>query len=206
MCSRFHVGEKLIGRLETSFPELAGKLEEGDVCPSQTAAVLFGVPGRDGKNFILDARMMRWGYEMAASARLLINARAETIRHRPAFREDFTFRRCVIPAEYFYEWKKADKERTKYEFSDPGKILWMAGIFRWVGDNGRFVVVTTAANQSMAPVHDRMPVVMEAGEVKGWLQDPEYGGVILERKPKELTGTLAEDSWEQLSLFEWQRR
>lgn len=200
MCGRFHVGEELIRKLESRFPELNGMMKKGDVYPSQKATVLFGEKNR--KDLTLNARSMYWGYEPVFYSRLLINARAETVRTRSAFREDYRKRRCVIPAESFYEWKRSESDKVKYEFSDPGRTLWLAGIFRWEGETGRFVVLTTAANRSMMPIHDRMPVLMEAHEVKEWLQNPESSEAILERPPKELNVALAQDAWEQLSLFD----
>ena len=205
MCGRFHVGEELIRRLENHFPNLSGKPAAGDVYPSREAAILFLSDGRGGTAKTVSARLMRWGYEMAPHTRLLINARAETIDSRPAFREDYALRRCVIPASGFYEWKRTGRESVKYEFTDPGEILFLAGIFRPEGDSGRFVVITTAANRSMIPVHDRMPVLMGAEEIGGWLRDPEVSRAILGRQPMELKAELAEDAWEQLSLFDMQR-
>ncbi|MFQ6804518.1 MAG: SOS response-associated peptidase family protein [Lachnospiraceae bacterium] len=155
-----------------SFSESFGKACGGDVYPSQEAAILCLADGEGGTARTVSARLMRWGYEMAPHTRLLINARAETIDSRSAFREDYALRRCVIPASGFYEWKRTGRESVKYEFTDPGKILFLAGIFRPEGDSGRFLVITTAANRSMIPVHDRMPVLMGAEEIGGWSWDP----------------------------------
>ena len=166
MCGRFHVGEELIRGLEKNFPNLSGKLAAGDVYPSREAAILFLADGEGGAAGKVSARLMGWGYEMAPHTRLLINARAETIDSRPAFREDYALRRCAIPASGFYEWKRTGRESVKYEFTDPGKILFLAGIFRPEGDSGRFVVITTVANRSMIPVHDRMPLVLEPEELE----------------------------------------
>lgn len=119
-----------------------------------------------------------WAKDAAMGARL-INARAETIREKPSFREAFKRRRCLVPASGFYEWKRnpSAKKGTPYYFTgaDEDAPLAFAGLWEaWEGGGESlhsFTIVTTGANRLMAPVHDRMPVILPPGVWAAWL-DP----------------------------------
>jgi putative SOS response-associated peptidase YedK len=97
------------------------------------------------------------------------NAKAETLTDRPAYRNAFLKRRCIVPAEGFYEWVGPKKERQPLSITRAdGKLLSMAGLFNYwkaATSNGRpmltFTIVTTAPNQWMARIHNRMPVVLQ---------------------------------------------
>jgi putative SOS response-associated peptidase YedK len=113
---------------------------------------------------------------------VLINARAETAHERPMFSKCLETRRCIVPSTGFYEWKhvggKSGKE--KYLIREGGRpVLYMAGLYNRVQDAAgnpyvAYVILTTAANGSIAPLHDRMPVVLHDDEQRmAWLR--EYG-------------------------------
>ena len=112
------------------------------------------------------------GYEM-------INARAETVAEKPAFRESFKSRRCLIPADGFYEWKKVGKAKQPFHFGMHDDSLFaFAGIWdRWKNPVGEVIetcsILTTTANALLADVHDRMPVIMPLGHYDLWL-DPGF--------------------------------
>lgn len=108
----------------------------------------------------------------------MINARSETIAKSPAFRSAFKARRCVVPASGFYEWQAAAvgaRKQPWYIFRADGDPLLFAGL--WEGwDKGEapldtFTIATCGPNSFMAPMHDRMPVVLEPESVAAWL-DP----------------------------------
>jgi putative SOS response-associated peptidase YedK len=104
-----------------------------------------------------------------------INARAEGIDTRPAFREAFARRRCLIPFDSFYEWKKLGKERRPYAVAlADRRLMAMAGLWEsWRSPEGErvrsFAIVTTVANALLAPVHDRMPVILGPENWPLWL-------------------------------------
>jgi len=104
-----------------------------------------------------------------------INARAETVAGMPAFREPFRRRRCLVPFDSFYEWRKIDGGTQPYAVARAdGRIMAVAGLWdNWRSPQGErvrsFTVVTTAANAFMAPLHDRMPVILEAPDWPAWL-------------------------------------
>ena len=106
---------------------------------------------------------------------LLINARGETIGEKPAFRNAMQRRRCLFPADGFYEWKR-DGEHKRPHFIRPraGGPIAFAGLWEtWMGPNGEEVdtacIVTTRANRTLAPIHDRMPVVIAPEAFDLWL-------------------------------------
>lgn len=123
---------------------------------------------------------VRWGLvpRWAKDARIgasLSNARAESVREKPAFREAFRKRRCLIVVDGFYEWKREGKSKRPYFFSRrDGAPLAFAGLWEeWLAPEGEpmrtCTVVTCAANETMAPVHDRMPVILERPDWARWL-------------------------------------
>src|ERR1700746_994498 len=128
--------------------------------------------------------VMRWGlvpfwakYIKVGFAN--INAKAEGIDTRPAFREAFTRRRCLVPFDCFYEWKKLGKDRQPYAVGlATRRLMALAGL--WgnsrpsAGEEVRsFAIVTTAPNALLAEVHDRMPVILSPENWPAWLGESE---------------------------------
>jgi putative SOS response-associated peptidase YedK len=111
----------------------------------------------------------------ARRAALQINARSETLATLAPFREAFRRRRCVVPADGFFEWMGSKDARQPLWFHRPdGKLLLFAGLYEtWEPAPGErqktFTIVTTSANSLMAPVHDRMPVILSDDTVDEWL-------------------------------------
>ena len=135
----------------------------GDIHPSDIAPVL---SLRNGKSIL---NKMKWGYPAPGNKGLLINARIETIEEKPMFRQDFKYRRCVIPAAGFYEW---DRSRQKATFTLPERqIIYLAGIYRNCEDMEHFTIITTQANASMSPIHDRMPFIIDEEQLTEWMGD-----------------------------------
>ena len=127
-----------------------------------------------------ELRAVRWGLvpswaKDASMGARLINARSETVAEKPAFREAFKRRRCVIPADGFYEWRRADGKRQPFFFQlKGGGVFGFAGLWeRWEGGGGEVVnscaILTTEANDVLRPVHDRMPVILHPEEYELWL-------------------------------------
>ena len=138
-----------------------------------------------------------WGFPGFDKGKLLINARAESVKDRPTFADSFAERRCVLPAAGFYEW---DRKKEKVIFTvTESKILYLAGIYRPYGEENRFVILTREANASMAPVHDRMPLILSRGEVEPWVRGVNEADDILAKK---LPLLRAERPYEQMT-FEW---
>jgi putative SOS response-associated peptidase YedK len=145
--------------------------------PGATSGGGAAIPGVPFRQFSL----MRWGLIpfWAKDANIgyeMINARAETVAEKPAFRESFKSRRCLIPADRFYEWKKVGKAKQPFHFGMHDDSF--AGIWdRWKNPVGEVIetcsILTTTANALLADVHDRMPVIMPLGHYDLWL-DPGF--------------------------------
>lgn len=109
----------------------------------------------------------------------MINARAETVASKPAYRAAFKHRRCLIPAEGFYEWRTEGRAKQPYFIHRrDGAPMLFAGLWeQWQPPDGAPVlsctIIVTAASRVIAPIHDRMPVVISAGAIAAWL-DPAY--------------------------------
>lgn len=118
-----------------------------------------------------------WAKDPTIGARL-VNARSESAADKPAFRDAFRRRRCLVPADGFYEWKAEGKVKQPYYFSaTSGTPLALAGVWEsWKAPDGAIVrtvcLLTTEANELMAPVHERMPVIVGEENWAAWLGDP----------------------------------
>jgi putative SOS response-associated peptidase YedK len=149
-----------------------------NVAPTQSVPVIRQHP----KEPIRELSLMRWGLipswsRDSSGAARMINARAETAATKPAFRDALKSRRCLIPADGFYEWSRMEKTKQPYCFEvGEGEVFAFAGIWdRWRNPNGDSVdtcsILTTTPNAVTAAVHDRMPVILDPDGYELWL-DP----------------------------------
>src|SRR6202040_2916283 len=123
----------------------------------------------------------------ASRASMCINAKAETVDKLPSFREAFEKRRCVVPADGFYEWRgpKARREPLWIHPADDALLLF-AGLFEaWQFQPGEwqttFTIITTAANQTLEPIHNRMPVILDEAGAADWMNLREPDPLSLKR-------------------------
>lgn len=147
-----------------------------NIAPTQPIAIVR--LDRGERHFLL----VRWGLipswvKDPASFTLLINARCETAVEKPAFRAAMKYRRCLVPASGFYEWRRQGKEKQAY-FIRPrgGGAVGFAGVYEtYLAPEGSEIdtaaILTSAGNTLMAPIHDRMPVVIPEKDFDRWL-DP----------------------------------
>jgi putative SOS response-associated peptidase YedK len=133
----------------------------------------------------VDARelvMLRWGLVPSTAKELpkgpsMINAGAQNMDQKPAFRNAFRRRRCLIPADGFYAWQKIADDERPYRFTVGGGVFAFAGLWeRWTAPDGQTVescaIITTEANDLVRQIHDRMPVIVDPANYGFWL-DPE---------------------------------
>ena len=148
-----------------------------------------------------EVAMQRWGLVpfWARDAKIglnTINARAEEAPSKPAFRDAFKKRRCLIPADAFYEWQRPDA-KTKFPFAiglKSGEPVAFAGLWeRWepadAGAQGpleTFTILTTDPNELMAPIHNRMPVILEPKDYARWLDSGNAAAGDAARPPVDL--------------------
>jgi len=151
-----------------------------NICPTQAV----GVVTADGARRY---RPMRWGflpswYKSPTDGPLLINARAETVAEKPAFRAAVRARRCLVPVTGFYEWHRTKAARLPwFARRADGAPLVLGGIWQDWGPDGRptFAIVTTAANAAMAEIHHRLPLVIEREDWGLWLGEEGHGAAVL---------------------------
>jgi len=160
-------------------------IPQGEIHPSDNAVVLLG---NEDKRTI-GAYMMRWGFKNINSNSLLINARSESVYKSKIFAKDFYQNRCIVPSTGFYEWTKTEKYKTmaknKYIFNlKDEKMLYMAGIYD--DEEKKFVILTTDANDSVMPVHNRMPLILNKKNLKEWIYSNEYAIKFLKETPPPL--------------------
>ena len=208
MCGRF-TQERPNAELAALFAaQLRADAGEGgrfNVAPTQRASVVL-VDSDEGRRVLTGFRwglIPGWAKDTRIGSRL-INARAETVASTPAFRASFRRRRCLVPADGFYEWQRGPGGRRPFAIRPADAApLAFAGLWSAWRDPafpdapdplGTFAIVTTTPNELMAELHNRMPVVLPAEAWERWL-DP---GV---KDPSELRGLLVPCSSERLVAY-----
>ena len=176
------------------------KFKTGEIYPTNIAPIIT----KKEKDIIPSA--MVWGYKSFQGSKVIINARSESATEKRMFMSDLENRRIVIPASGFYEWAHTGS-KTKYYFtSQQQKPLYMAGLSHSYEEEDRFVILTTAANDSMKDIHNRMPVLLKEDEIEGWLSSREEALFIMKRIPEQLQkvkdSPKEEPEFEQLK-FPW---
>jgi len=144
------------------------------------------------------ASAIKWGFPHWKGSNVIINARSETALEKPTFRKSLLDRRCVIPSSGFYEWSRTgSNKKQKYLFREPDEQkLYMAGFWNEFKDStgvayNAFTILTTAANDCVAPIHDRMPVILSQDEQDYWINDLAFMQFALQRRGPELEAIVA---------------
>ena len=147
-----------------------------NIAPTQPVPVIRQHP----KDPVRQISSMRWGLiphwaKDASGAASTINARSETAAEKPAFRDPMKFRRCLIPADGFYEWARKGTSKLPYCFEvNDGELFAFAGLWDgWKSADGQWIktcsILTTTPNAVTSAVHDRMPVILRADDYDVWL-------------------------------------
>ena len=156
-----------------------------NIAPGQQVPIIRGA--KKGRELV----MAEWGLvpswmKTKPSSKPMINARSETIAEKPSFRAAFARRRCLVPANGFYEWQKGEGGKTPMLIHLQGQTLFaFAGIWEaWWGADGdelleTVAIVTRAAWPPIAPIHERMPVMLGAGDIALWLGEEDVAPLEL---------------------------
>jgi putative SOS response-associated peptidase YedK len=190
MCTRFVLEQTRIRALlaalgfDADGTETTGPVDRHNIAPGTPIAALRATPAG------LAAFRPRWGFSasdsdlsspLSAPRSPLTNARAETLAQKPTFRDAFRRRRCLVPATGFYEWEKRGRARLPWLFRlrDGAPFAFAALWENTPDDEARAVIVTTAPNALMAPIHHRMPALLVTPEAcRAWL-DPRADEIAL---------------------------
>lgn len=178
MCGRFSQSQSagaIAQAFQVDVPPLTPRY---NIAPTQPVATVLRTPEHQDRQF----RMLHWGLipswakDKKIGARL-INARAETVAEKPAFRSAFRKQRCLVLADGFYEWQQQENHKQKqpfyFRFQD-GRPFAFAGLWEhWEDANGdeleSCTLLTTQANELMRPIHNRMPVILDPKDYDLWL-------------------------------------
>lgn len=197
MCGRFTLFEpdKVLAK-EFGVSGIPSLPPRYNIAPSQSVAAVRATSAGSGREIAI----LRWGLipswsKDPAIGNRLINARAETVREKPSFRNAFRRHRCLIPANGFYEWQRQERGKQPFFVRMRDKRLFaFAGLWdRWESPEEGAIetctILTTAANAVLAPIHDRMPVILPPGEYDRWLdpslRDPDSLAPLLVPFPPE---------------------
>lgn len=187
MCGRYyidveteeirHVLHEIEQKNETAVQQTAMKL--GEIFPTDIVPVIGA----------RDAELMKWGY--SGYKNRVINARSETAIEKAMFRKSLLERRCLIPASGYFEWQRTPsggKTKQKYALYQPGKPIYMAGL--WRREQGEalpvFVILTREAGVNIAHIHDRMPVILPEAICAEWVSDRADAGLLMEQAAHEM--------------------
>jgi putative SOS response-associated peptidase YedK len=179
MCGRFTLFEpdKVLAK-EFGVSDFPSRSPRYNIAPTQPIATVRAVPAGSGRELAL----LRWGLipswsKDPAIGNRLINARAETAQKKPSFCNAFKRHRCLIPANGFYEWQRLERRKQPYFVGMRDERLFaFAGLWdQWESPDKGVIesctILTTSENAVLAPIHDRMPVILPPGEYDRWL-DP----------------------------------
>ena len=197
MCGRYHFSAELLDEIRDLTEQKDWKLELGvldrDIHPGDTAPVITAAGDQGGS---LRACRQKWGYPGPGGKGLVFNARSESVFEKRMFRDSVSQRRAAVPVSWFYEW---NKNKEKFTFTKEGsRILFLAGFYGRYEDGEHFVILTNQANASMAPVHSRMPLVLEREQVRDWILDSAKTKELLGQEPPQLDRDC---EYEQQTLF-----
>ena len=194
MCCRYYYSDKTAYEVEDDL-HITGRAfvtSAGDITPGMITPGIIWNKSSDTDVALSD---LFWGI-LSRDKKLIINARAESVTEKSMFSDSIRNRRCILPAAGFYEW---DAGKTKFMFKRTDeKPIYLAGFYDLSENRDSFVILTTAANASMKPVHDRMPVMIEKGNVRDYLKDSSAAMEMLSKPMPELDRS---SDYEQLSLF-----
>lgn len=177
MCGRYQFEpnkndeiKRIYERVRKDFPDI----KTGEVFPSNTTAIILADEQKR-----LQVTGMKWGFPGFKSSQLIINARSETVNEKKMFSSAFQTTRCVFPTTGFFEWTN---EKSKYLFSLSMQPVYICGLYKKFKDGTRSVILTTDSNESVTPIHNRMPILIEKSDIQDYLTNAEFANEYLKRK------------------------
>jgi putative SOS response-associated peptidase YedK len=192
VCGRYDLSDNPAAiKAKFKVATVPGFLANPDLRPTDTAPVVRRAHGSNEREIAL----LRWGLVPSWAKDLkfgtrCINARAETLATTPAFRLAYRTRRCLVPVNAFFEWSGERGHKVKWRIGLKDEPLFaLAGLWEWWKDPATergvetYTIITTRANHAIAPLHDRMPVVIPARDHERWLDAVDPAPDLLEPLP-----------------------
>ena len=183
MCGRYNIitdAQALYDAYQVEADIVEGRLARYNVAPATDQLVIVAEGGRCAARWHRWGLIPHWAIDAAVGYKT-INARGESVAAKPAFRAAFRQRRCLVPATGFYEWKALAQGKQPYLIRPRnGALISFAGLWEsWAGPEGEvrsFAIITTAPNELVARIYERMPVIIPRAQFARWLdpalQDP----------------------------------
>jgi len=157
----------------------------GEIFPTDKTAIVSA-----GDNQV-QVVTMKWGFPGFKQGQSIINARSETVMQKTMFAESFMNRRCVYPTTGFFEWSQ-DKVKHRFNYGSNPETLYIAGCYKVFDDGPHSVLLTTAPNESMIKIHDRMPLILQKNQIKRWIYDQQFAIDFLNSSMPMLTAVQSE--------------
>ena len=192
MCTRFYIDrsqEEIASVIELAYRSPLTKkflaagdpmITGGEIRPTNVVPVI--APDPTGKTSVYP---MKWGFTDKEHGNILFNARSESAGKKPTFRELWTARRCVIPASYYFEWKRYEhngriKTGAKYTVQPRNsETAWLCGLYRRENRLPVFVILTRDAVGDLLDLHDRMPVIIPKERISEWVRPQNNPAAVL---------------------------
>lgn len=175
MCGRFTFEPKKnkeINRIYELAIDNGYQPKTGEVFPSQQTALVIS----DANQVKVVA--MKWGFPGFKEGQLIINARSETVNEKKMFASSFKARRCVYPTSGFFEWSQ-DKQKYWFNYGEEPEPLYIGGFYNIFQGTPQSILLTTAPNQSVATIHNRMPLILKKNQIKSWLDNEAFANQFL---------------------------
>ena len=175
MCGRYNFSKEssseMVQAVLENLQSRQIEVKTGEVFPGDVAAVI-----ASNRKLEPQAFGMKWGYQLP-EGKLIFNARSETAAQKAMFADGMRQRRCLVPADSYYEWQKTGQGKQKYEIAPAGvNGFFLAGIYRIEQGMPVFSILTKGPVDSIAFIHNRMPVILPNDAMKDWL-NPRFDGL-----------------------------
>ena len=175
MCGRYNFSKNssspMVQKVLENLQDRQIEVKTGEVNPGDVAAVI-----ASNRKLAPQAFGMKWGYKLP-DGKLIFNARSETAAQKVMFADGMRQRRCLIPADCYYEWQKTAQGKQKYQLApSDANGFFLAGIYRIEQGSAVFSVLTKEPVESIAFIHHRMPVILPREAMSDWL-NPRYNGI-----------------------------
>ena len=175
MCGRYNFSKNssspMVQKVLENLQDRQIEVKTGEVNPGDVAAVI-----ASNRKLAPQPFGMKWGYKLP-DGKLIFNARSETAAQKVMFADGMRQRRCLIPADCYYEWQKTAQGKQKYQLApSDANGFFLAGIYRIEQGSAVFSVLTKEPVESIAFIHHRMPVILPKEAMSDWL-NPRYNGV-----------------------------
>lgn len=170
MCGRFMFDPTTnpeLKKIQTLAATQGVAVKTGEVFPNDLTALVIDQDQQ------IKVVAMAWGWPGFKAGQKLINARSETVLQKSRFAQAFLTQRAVYPTNGFFEWT-VDKQKVYFKYPNSTQPVYIAGFYAYFDGQPRSILLTTAPNASVAPVHNRMPLLLQKRQISSWLKDSSW--------------------------------